>query len=243
MAAVILGAVGLTSLLPIQIALTRQQVPQPQAVLVLEGNSDRITFAAQFAQQHPGLPIWISGNPKGLERNRRIFRQAQIPMQQVHFDFCAIDTVTNFTCNVEPFTAQQIRHVYLITSDNHMRRSPSIAILVFGSRGIVVTPVAVSSEGQPSEHLLETVRDCIRSLIWLLTGWSSANLKRFFGDIWMSSQVSWDEASGTDRDRVNPEDAEYRRGRVAADRFWPQPVSVDKPSSGFASVWRSSAAT
>lgn len=183
----VIGSAGLVSIIPVQIAITRYRVPEPQAVLVLEGNTDRISFAAQFLQLHPTLPIWISGNPKGLKRNRNIFQQANIPEQQVHYDFCAIDTVTNFTCNVKTFTTQKIQHVYLITSKNHMRRSIAIATLVFGSRGIIVTPVSVASEGQPSEHPLETVRDCIRSLIWLITGWSSANLKRIFKDFYKNN--------------------------------------------------------
>lgn len=171
-----LGVVGGIGIIPIRLALTQHQVPQPQAILVLEGNTDRVKFAAQFAQLHPQLPIWVSGNPGRLKLNRRIFKQAGIPAQQVRYDFCATDTVTNFTCNVRDFRTQNIRHVYLITSKHHMPRSQAIATFVLGSHGIVATPIPVDSGDTPSESIFRILRDCIRSVIWMATGWTSANL-------------------------------------------------------------------
>lgn len=159
-----------------RLALTLQQIPEPQAILVLEGESDRIQFAAQFWQSHRNLHIWVSGNPGGQEFNRQIFQQSDVPFHQVHYDFCATDTVTNFTCTVDEFAANGIQHVYLITSKYHMRRSVAIASLVFGSQGIVVTPIAVASNGKPEESLLHVARDCVRSIIWLTTGWTGASL-------------------------------------------------------------------
>lgn len=173
-----LVTVGLTVLISaifLRIAITLNQSPFPQAILVLEGNSDRIEFAAQFARLHPNLKIWVSGNPKGLSLNRSIFRQLGIPDQRIHYDFCAIDTVTNFTCTVEDFTTQNVQHLYLITSDYHMARSRAIAALVLGSRGIAVTPVSVPSKNHQSESLIRILRDCIRSLIWIGTGRSGAS--------------------------------------------------------------------
>lgn len=173
-----LGGTALLGFIPLRLAISLHQVPTPQAVLVLEGNSDRVRFAAQFAKSRPTLPIWVSGNPKGVNRNRNIFRQVTASEQQIYYDFCATDTVTNFTCNVETFVARNIQHVYLITSDYHMERSLAIAALVFGSRGIVVTPVPVSSEKYLAGAPLETVRDCIRSIVWIMTGWTGADLKQ-----------------------------------------------------------------
>lgn len=180
---VILAIMGMISIavIPLRLAITLRQVPHPQAILVLEGNPDRVAFAAQFAQAHADLPIWVSGNPGRLKQNQRLFQQAGIAAGQVRYDFCATDTVTNFTCNVTDFSQRHIRHVYLITSEYHMARSRSIAALVLGSRGIAVTPVPVQSEASadsnPPESPLRIVRDCLRSLLWLATGWTGARLK------------------------------------------------------------------
>jgi uncharacterized SAM-binding protein YcdF (DUF218 family) len=175
-AAVTLVAILLGGYIPLRLAIALRQSPQPQAILVLEGNPDRILFSAQFWQSKRSLPVWISGNPDGLEFNRQVFQQAGASANQVHYDFCATDTVTNFTCTVEEFSSADIQHVYLITSDYHMRRSVAIASLVFGSRGIAVTPIAVESEGRPEESLPRMARDCIRSVVWLVTGRTGASL-------------------------------------------------------------------
>lgn len=170
-----IGLTALISLISLRIVITLNQFPLPQAILVLEGNPDRIEFAARFAQSHPNLKIWVSGNPNGFDLNRSIFKRFDIPVEQVQYDFCAVDTVTNFTCTVKDFTAQDIRNLYLITSDYHMARSRAIAALVLGRRGIVVTPVAVPSERIPSESPIRTLRDCIRSLVWIVTGRTGAS--------------------------------------------------------------------
>lgn len=174
--AIALAFVASASYIPIRLALTLQQTPKPQAILVLEGESDRVLFAAQFWQSHRRLPVWISGAPERQDFNRHVLQQAGVPFNQVHYDFCAKDTVTNFTCTVDEFAGDKIQHVYLITSDYHMRRSVAIASLVFGSRGIVVTPIVVASNGRPEESLPRLARDWVRSIIWLATGRTGASL-------------------------------------------------------------------
>lgn len=168
------------SIIPLRLAIAKHQAPTPQAILVLEGSTSRIRFAAQFSAFHPKLPIWVSGNPDGLRLNKTIFQQAGVPAQQVYYDFCATDTVTNFTCNVNTLTARNIQHVYVITSDYHLSRSLAIATIVFGSHGITVTAVSVPSSGRSPESSLRTVRDCLRSLVWLLTGRTGASLRDKF---------------------------------------------------------------
>ena len=171
-----LGLLLLVGWLAVQLTLAQRQAPTPQAILVLEGQTSRIRFAAQFSGQHPHLPLWVSGNPQGQALNAAIFRQAAVPDSLVHYDGCATDTVTNFTCTVSDFKARRIRHVYLITSDYHMERSLAIAAIVFGSRGIVVTPVALAAPDRTPESPLRTLRDCLRSLVWLATGITGASL-------------------------------------------------------------------
>lgn len=173
----VIGSTALLSFIPLRLAMTLHRVPVPQAILVLEGNTERVRFAAHFATTRPTIPIWISGNPAGVSRNRDLFRHAGASEQLLHYDLCATDTVTNFTCNVDTFVTQNIRHVYVITSDYHMERSLVIAALVFGSRGIAVTPIPVHSERTPPGSPFATVRDCIRSLVWIMTGWTGADLK------------------------------------------------------------------
>ena len=57
----------------------------------------------------------------------------------------ATDTEKNFTTLVGDFVTQKLHNIYLITSDYHLRRARAIASIVLGSRGIAVTPLAVSS--------------------------------------------------------------------------------------------------
>ncbi len=174
------AGVLLAGIIPLRLAIARHQAPQPEAILVLGGNKKRFRFAAKFAHSHPELDIWVSDYPINYEENGEVFRTEGISQEQVNYDFCPTDTVTNFTCTVEYFSEQEIQHLYLITSDYHMARSRAIATLIFGSRGIAITPIAVPSKGYPKESKLRIVRDCIRSLIWIATGYSGASFKSDF---------------------------------------------------------------
>lgn len=172
-----LTVIGGLSVIPIRIAITSAQVPQPQAILVLNGNPSRIKYAAKLWRSHPDFHIWVSAeSDRAVQHYGRIFAQAGIPPNQIHYDRCATDTVTNFTCTVNDFQQQQKQHLYLITSDYHMARSRAIATLVLGSRGIIVSPIPVASKNFPPESRWRIARDCIRALIWILTGRTGASL-------------------------------------------------------------------
>lgn len=156
-------------------ALTKS-TNDPDAIFVLGGSAQREEFAAQFAQEHPHLPIWIStGSPPDYAH--QIFSTEHISLDRVHLDYQAVDTVTNFTTLVDDFAQLGIRHVYLITSDYHMRRAQTIGTIVFGSHGIEVTPIPVATN-QPEEPIEKVVRDGGRSLLWLTTGRTGASLKK-----------------------------------------------------------------
>lgn len=145
---------------------------QPQAVIVLGGSETRERFAARFALQNPELPVWISsGSPKWYVE--RIFAKAGIERDRLHLDYRAVDTVTNFTTLVDELKDQGINSVYLITSDNHMRRARLIGDIVFGSRGIALKPISVDS-GKKNEPLQKCLRDTSRALLWLTTGYTGA---------------------------------------------------------------------
>lgn len=140
----------------------------PQAMLVLGGSPDREQFAAQFAQQHPDLPIWVSsGSPRHY--SEWVFSEAGIRPERLTLNFQAVDTVTNFTTLVDELQSQGIHSVYLITSDYHMRRAQVIGEIVFGSRGIHLKPVAIPSQRSP-ESLDKTIRDGARAILWVTTG-------------------------------------------------------------------------
>jgi uncharacterized SAM-binding protein YcdF (DUF218 family) len=141
---------------------------QPQAVLVLGGATERELFAAEFAKDHPDLPIWVSSgsNP---EYSEWVFAEAGVDADRLHLDYQAVDTVTNFTTLVKEFKARDINSIYLITSDYHMRRATVIGEIVLGSQGIDFKPVVVESERSP-ESLNKAIRDGARAVLWVATG-------------------------------------------------------------------------
>jgi len=154
----------------------KSELLKPQALLVLGGATEREVFAAKFAQKHPQLPIWVSSgsNPEFAEW---VFSEAGIKSDRLHLDYRAVDTVTNFTTLVDELKARGIESVYLITSDDHMRRAQIIGEIVLGSRGISFKPVAVPS-GRTPEPVEKAVRDGARAILWLTTGYTGANFSQ-----------------------------------------------------------------
>ncbi|OUL35129.1 hypothetical protein BV372_12305 [Nostoc sp. T09] len=153
----------------------KNQIVQPQAVLVLGGstkNLEREKFTANFAKKHPKLPIWISGGspPRSTQK---VFTKAGVDPDRLHLDYEAVDTVTNFTTLVDDLQAHGIKSVYLITSDFHMRRASVIGEIVLGSRGIEFKTVPVPSE-KPSEPIEKSLRDGARAILWVATGYTGA---------------------------------------------------------------------
>ncbi|MGL5064875.1 MAG: YdcF family protein [Microcoleus sp.] len=150
-------------------------------MLVLGGAIEREVFAAKFARQHPSLPIWVSSgtNPEFAEW---VFAEAGIDRDRVHLDYRAVDTVTNFTTLVDELRDRGIDSVYLITSDDHMRRARIIGEIVLGSRGISFKPVAVPSGREP-EPLQKSIRDGARAIMWLTTGYTGANFSQARSDL------------------------------------------------------------
>jgi uncharacterized SAM-binding protein YcdF (DUF218 family) len=182
-------ALLLSSIIPARIAIAFHQTPVPQAIFVLGSASERMRFAAQFWQSRQNLDIWISDFAWNLEVNRRIFLQHGVPDAKLHLDGRARDTVTNFTTLAGDFAHQRLQHIYLITSDYHMRRASAIATIVLGSQGIVVTPVAVASQNQPSESLMRVLRDCGRSFLWIILGRTGASFNPHLKELFVISII------------------------------------------------------
>lgn len=163
------------SSIPLQMAIARYRYPQPQAILTLGGGKDREIFTAKLAQANPSLLIWISsGSPDAVVRE--IFNQAGVVETRLHLDRRAVDTVTNFTTLVKDLKQNQLRHIYLITSDFHMRRAKAIAFWVLGSRGITFTSIALPSKEAPESSSIVFLDAC-RAFFWLITGHTGASLK------------------------------------------------------------------
>lgn len=147
-----------------------------EAIVVLGGALDREAFAANFAQRHPHLPIWVSSGSNPEYAEWLFLEEAGIPSTRLHLNYDAVDTVTNFTTLIEDLKAQRIEKIYLITSSYHMPRARVIGEIILGSQGIVFEPVAVPSQ-IPAEPWRKTVRDGVRAMVWLATGYTGADLK------------------------------------------------------------------
>nr|WP_202803642.1 YdcF family protein [Spirulina subsalsa] len=172
-----LAGVGLGGYLMVRIAIATYQAPQPQAILTLGGDFDREFFTAHFALSRPDLDIWISSGGLPQDLSQQYFHDLGIPESRLHYDQRAVDTVTNFTSLVHDLKQQDIQHLYLITSDFHMRRAKLIAALVLGSHGVIITPVSVPTR-TPPESPVHILRDGLRGVLWILTGRTGANLNR-----------------------------------------------------------------
>lgn len=156
-------------IIPVKITIAIHQAPLPQAFFVLGGEPKREEVTAEIARWFPNLDIWVSSCPNPQE-TKRIFQAKGVTLTRLHIDQRAVDTVTNFTTLVNDFQQAKIQHLYLITSDYHMRRASLIGTLVLGSRGVVFTPVSVhSTQPQNQESKFRIVRDIFRSVLWIFT--------------------------------------------------------------------------
>jgi uncharacterized SAM-binding protein YcdF (DUF218 family) len=165
----------------------RSWLAQPQVMLVLGGAEERERYAAKLAKQRPQVKVWVSsGSPQWYAQ--KIFQKAGVDRDRVRLDYRAQDTVTNFTTLVDDLKAQGIDSVYLVTSENHMTRARIIGEIVLGSQGITLKPVAVPT-AFPPESWQKSVRDGARSLLWLATGRTGANLKHRLLQEFHSSEV------------------------------------------------------
>ena len=166
----------LLGFIPVRISIVFHQAPTPQAIFVLGGDFERTRFAGEFWQSRKDLDVWVSDFSQYLDEHRRILKKFGVSDEKLHLDGAATDTVTNFTSLVDDFVDAGLQHIYLITSDFHMRRARVIATVVLGSRGVVASAIAVDSGTDEDESLVKVVRDFGRSLLWVLSGRTGASL-------------------------------------------------------------------
>jgi uncharacterized SAM-binding protein YcdF (DUF218 family) len=146
-----------------------------EAIVVLGGEIDREAYAAQMAQEHGQLSVWVSSGTNKEYAEWLFFEKSGIERDRLHLDYRAVDTVTNFTTLVNDLKREGIDKIYLITSENHMRRARLVGEIVFGSHDIVFEPIAVPSL-LAAEPVNKTLRDGIRAVMWTFTGYSGADL-------------------------------------------------------------------
>ncbi|MBD2391775.1 hypothetical protein H6G47_09260 [Aphanizomenon flos-aquae FACHB-1416] len=53
-------ALGLSTIIPVRIAIAFHKTSLPQVIFVLRGDYKRMEFAAQFWRSHKDLDIWVS---------------------------------------------------------------------------------------------------------------------------------------------------------------------------------------
>lgn len=149
--------------------LWQPPLPPPQMILVLGGDVERERVAAELAQRD-GLPVLVSGgsNP---EYAHWLFGRQGLDERRVQLDYRATDTLTNFTSIVDELRRAKVRHVLLVTSSDHMERALLVGRMVAGSRGIGLTPVAVSCGDRcEPEGRRKVWGDGLRAALWVVTG-------------------------------------------------------------------------
>ena len=141
----------------------------PQLVLVLGGDVDRERVGARLARQLD-LPLLVSGgsNP---EYARWLMKEERLEPSRATLDYRARDTLGNFTSIVDDLQRRKVRHVLMVTSEDHLPRAMAVGQVVAGSRGIHLTGVAVACTPEcRDEGLLKRTSDWLRAVVWVTTG-------------------------------------------------------------------------
>ena len=141
----------------------------PQLVLVLGGDVDRERLGARLARQLD-LPLLVSGG-SNREYAEWMLSEELFNPDRVTLDYRARDTLSNFTSVVDELQADGVRHVLLVTSEDHLPRSMAVGQVVAGSRGIQLTGVPVACrEDCAQEGRLKQWGDWLRAVAWVMTG-------------------------------------------------------------------------
>jgi hypothetical protein len=137
-------------------------------ILCLGGNYKRNITAASLASSKPNSIVLVSseGNPGAVAD---IYRQANVSLNRVFFDFRAWDTLTNFTLTLPWILDHQCTDLMVVTDQFHIRRAMTIADIVYFTRGLSITEHPHPST-QPDESRKLIAWDAFRSWIWKTTG-------------------------------------------------------------------------
>ena len=179
-AAGVLGVLCAGPLVPYRQALF--SAAPPGRILVLGGDVDRERAGLKLARRL-ALPLVVSGgsNP---EYAHWLMEEEGVSAAQVVLDYRAIDTLGNFTSLVDDLHREGVKHVLLVTSEDHLPRALTVGTVVAGSRGIRLTGVPVACRAACIEESSgKRWGDGLRALAWVLTGrdvkpWARAQLER-----------------------------------------------------------------
>ena len=116
------------------------------------------------------LPLLVSGG-SNREYASWLVEEEGLAAERVQLDYRAQDTLGNFTSLVDELRERGVRHLLLVTSEDHLPRSMAVGQVVAGSRGIHLTgvPVACAPECH-EESVLKHWGDWLRAVAWVLTG-------------------------------------------------------------------------
>ncbi len=140
----------------------------PELILVLGGDVDREEVGLSFAKELD-LPLVLTGgsNP---EYANWLVEKSGISSERVQLDYRAADTFENFTSLIDDFSLMGIKHILLVTSEDHISRAMAVGQVILGSRGILLTGIPVSCNSTcPPEKFQKRIVDLFRSFIWVLT--------------------------------------------------------------------------
>ena len=141
----------------------------PDLVFVLGGDVDRERMGARLAKQLE-LPLVVSGG-SNVEYATWLLETEDLHPDQVTLDYRARDTLGNFTSLIDELASREVRHVLLVTSEDHLARSMAVGQVVAGSRGIHLTGVPVAcAPSCREEGWLKQAGDWLRAVTWVLTG-------------------------------------------------------------------------
>jgi uncharacterized SAM-binding protein YcdF (DUF218 family) len=131
-------------------------------------------------QERPPLDVWVSsgGDEAPLRASALTFG---IPATALHFDYGAVDTVTNFTSLIDTFSKRHYTHVVVVTDDVHMVRARTVARIIFQTNGIKVSTHSLRTSGE-AEPLWKVVRDYLRCVVWYYVGYAGSTLSGRYHD-------------------------------------------------------------
>lgn len=160
------------------------------SIIVLGGSVAREVFAAVLAKREPNhLTIVSGGEPPNC--TRRIFANANAPVENVVLDRSARSTFENYTYSLPLLKRFHARKTGVITSEGHEQRAVWMARIFLWSNGIAVDNKIIPGDFSQSGHAedpLKTMLDVIRSIAWAPV----TNIFAPQGDVVMLKDVSED---------------------------------------------------
>lgn len=139
------------------------------AIVVIGGGVSREIASAQLAKRYPELPIFVSGG-SSLSCLHQIFtKERGIAWHRVSGDYRAASTLTNFTTLTPYLNDEQPRKVIVVTDIGGWHRAKVLGSIIFGSRGIAMTPALVNGPGSTrGESIEKTLLEALLACIWVL---------------------------------------------------------------------------